>query len=333
MAEDETNEQQDGGENGDVRSRFGGMMNKDVLIPIAATAVTAAAAGFAIKKAPELKEKIAGEAKQGAQELGKDGAEGAKEAILGGGGPLGAIASGASKLLPGGKGKDGKKKTRRLPIQRWTDVAVPVEEAYERWSNFDDFPKFMHRVLKVEQKDDGIVNWEEKIWFSKRQWQGEITDQRENDRIAWKTVSGTSHSGIVSFHSLDDNLTRVLVTVDFQPAGMIEKMGSGLRFAKRAVQADLARFKAFAELGEAKGIEYEVAPKSDKKDDDGKDEDGKGEQAGGDGQEASGSKDAGEDEGSSEGSKRNGSDPDEREEERRERDQRRKERREALTAR
>jgi hypothetical protein len=100
------------------------------------------------------------------------------------------------------------------------------------------------------------VSWQEKIWFSKRQWEGEITDRRENDRIAWKTVKGTSHSGVVSFHRLDTNLTRVMVTLDFKPSGMIEKMASGLRFVKRAVQADLARFKAYVELGETKGLEY-----------------------------------------------------------------------------
>jgi hypothetical protein len=120
----------------------------------------------------------------------------------------------------------------------------------------------MHRVLSVEQ-DDGTVKWQEKIWFSKRQWEGEITDQRENDRIAWKTVSGTSHTGVVSFHRIDDRLTRVMVTIDFQPSGIFEKMASGLRFAKRAVEADLARFKAYVEMEEAEGLEY--TPEGDKK--------------------------------------------------------------------
>ncbi len=289
-------------------SAFSKLLSKDVLIPVVATAATAAAAGYAAKKAPDVKNKITGEAKEGAQELGKEGAEGAKQSILGGGGSLGALASGASKLMPG-KGKGGKKKTRRLPIQRWTDVAVPVNEAFEQWQKFEEFPKFMHRVVKVDQKDDKTVEWEEKIWFSRRQWQGEITDVRKNDRIAWKTVSGTSHSGVVSFHKLDARLTRVLVTVDFQPAGMIEKMGSGLRFAKRAVQADLARFKAYVELGEAEGLEYQVAPEQSKQDD-----------AEGDAQEATSR------EKSSDASDSNGSS----EEEREEREKRRQERREAL---
>src|SRR5687768_725014 len=175
MAED--TEQQDesvgqDGNNGAGQSALSRLLSKDVLIPLAATAATAAAAGFAAKKAPDVKNKIAGEAKEGAQELGKKGAEGAKESIMGGGGgSLGALASGASKLIPGmGKGGGKNKKTRRLPIQRWTDVAVPVEEAYERWTNFEEFPKFMHRVLSVRQEEDNKLQWQEKIWFSRRQW-------------------------------------------------------------------------------------------------------------------------------------------------------------------
>jgi uncharacterized membrane protein len=301
-------------------SAFSKLLSKDVLIPLAATAATAAAAGYAAKKAPDVKNKIAGEAKQGAQQLGKEGAEGAKQSILGGGSPLGALASGASKLIPGmGKGGGKNKKTRRLPIQRWTDVAVPVEEAYEQWTNFEEFPKFMHRVLSVRQEDDNKLQWQEKIWFSRRQWEGEITDQRENDRVAWKTVSGTSHSGIVSFHKLDDRLTRVLVTVDFQPTGMIEKMGSGLRFVKRAVQADLARFKAYVELGEAEGLEYEVAPEQSKQDD-----------AEGDAQEAT-SRQEDSDESDSDSEPKSKSDSNgSSDEEREEREKRRQERREAL---
>jgi uncharacterized membrane protein len=183
---------------------------------------------------------------------------------------LGTVAGKAAEKLGGG----GKKKTRRLPIQRWTDVAVPVDVAYECWTRFEDFPKFMHRVLSVDEQDGDHVTWQEKIWFSKRQWEGEITQREENDRIAWTTVSGTSHSGLVSFHALDDRLTRVMVTIDFQPSGIIEKMASGLRFAKRAVEADLARFKAYVEMEEAEGLEY--SPESERSK-------GRGEGSGGNG--------------------------------------------------
>jgi len=133
---------------------------------------------------------------------------------------------------------------------------LSVEVAYKAWTQFDKFPNFMHRVQSVEKTGNDEVQWEEKIWFSKRQWKGKITERRKNDRIVWKTTSGTQHSGIVSFHKIGDNLTRVMVTVDFHPSGMIEKMASGLRFVKRAVEADLARFKTYVEMKDAKSLQY-----------------------------------------------------------------------------
>jgi len=160
----------------------------------------------------------------------------------------------------GGGGGGGKaKKTRRLPIQRWTDIAAPIETVWERWTDFEEFPNFMHRVLNVE-KEDNVVKWDEKIWFSKRHWEGEITERRKNEKIAWKTTSGMAHAGVITFHRLEKNLTRVMVDMDFVPQGMIEKMASGMRFVKRAVEADLARFKAYVELSDAKDLEYSVKP-------------------------------------------------------------------------
>ena len=135
-----------------------------------------------------------------------------------------------------------------------------METVYERWTDFEEFPNFMHRVLNVDQEDTNKISWDEKIWFSTRHWEGEITERRKNEKIAWKTTSGMAHAGVVTFHRMEKNLTRVMVDMDFVPQGMIEKMASGLRFVKRAVEADLARFKAYVELGEAKEIEYHAKP-------------------------------------------------------------------------
>ena len=106
---------------------------------------------------------------------------------------------------------------------------MPIDKAYDAWTNFEEFPNFMHRVLEVSEDEENKIHWREKIWFSTREWDGEITDKRKNDRIAWKSVSGTQHSGLITFHKLDDKLTRVMVDVDFLPMGMIEKMASGMR--------------------------------------------------------------------------------------------------------
>jgi uncharacterized membrane protein len=305
-----------GGQNG--RSRLSGLKGKDILLPAAATAAAAAVAGLAAKKGPDLMKALGTEAGDEAEEIGRKGAEGAKKQLGGGGGLAGKA---ASKLLGGGgAGGQSGGKTRRLPIQRWTDVAVPVEKAFKTWTQFEEFPKFMHRVLDVDAEDANKIHWREKIWFSTREWDGEITDKRQNDRIAWKSVSGTQHSGVISFHRLDKNLTRVLVTVDFVPSGMIEKMASGMRFVKRAVEADLARFKAYVEFGDVKGLEYRAQPEEMEQHRDGDDEAGEDEAQ-------SRGESGGEQKGSSEDENRD------RDSERRERENRRHERREALTSR
>ena len=222
-----------------------GSLSRRLIVP-AAAGLGSLAATYAVRRGPELlKGKLEQEGSEEAAKVGKRAAQ----RLKGEGGPIGKVA----EKLGGG---DSSGKTRRLPIQRWTDVAAPLDVVYQRWTEFDEFPKFMHRVANVEKKDRNKVTWEEKIWFSRREWEGEITQRRKNDRLAWKTTKGTSHSGVITFHRLDTNLTRVMVDMDFQPSGLIEKMASGLRFVKRAVEADLARFKAYVELGEAKGLEY-----------------------------------------------------------------------------
>jgi uncharacterized membrane protein len=229
-----------------------GSLAKRLLIP-AAAGVGTLAATYAATKAPGLlRDKVMPRLEERAGEEVADVGQEAASKLSGQGGVLGAVAG----KMTGQSGGGGREKTRRLPIQRWTDVAISVEKAYEKWTEFEEFPKFMHRVVSVEQKEDNLISWEEKIWFSKRQWEAEIVEKRKNDRIVWKTTQGTSHTGVISFHRLDSRLTRVMVTVDFHPSGMLEKMASGLRFVKRAVQADLARFKAYAELGEADDVEY-----------------------------------------------------------------------------
>jgi uncharacterized membrane protein len=223
------------------------LKSKELLIP----AALSAAAALGASKAPDLVKKLSGDGEDEAEKLGRRAAEGAQESI---GGGVGGVLKKAV-----GKSGGGTKKTRRLPIQRWTDVAVPVEQAYDAWTKFDEFPKFMHRVLDVDARGDDRVSWREKIWFSTREWEGRITERRKNELIAWKTTKGVSHKGVVTFHSLGDRLTRVMVDMEFEPSGMLEKMASGMRFVKRAVQADLARFKAYVELADAKGIDYRTA--------------------------------------------------------------------------
>jgi uncharacterized membrane protein len=358
-AADDTSESTAANPNGksqDVKSALQPLKSKQVVIPLAASAATAAAVfgarrGSSVAKkaaakvrhgGEKLQEKGAETASEAAESAGKAGVKGAKKELAQGGGIGGIAGKVVSKVTGGGGDDSGRehKKTRRLPIQRWVDVAVPVEEAYEKWTNFEEFPKFMHRVLDVErQEGEGdepdTVKWREKIWFSKREWQAEVTEDSENDRIAWRTLSGTNHSGVVSFHRLDDNLTRVLVTVDFRPAGLFEKMASGLRFAKRAVQADLARFKAYAEFGrESTGEEPEARERREEQEE--KERREQEEQPSAQGDEGARDEDAGHDDEAADqaprAASRSGEAADDADEARREREARRAERQQQVSA-
>lgn len=230
-------------------------MRKQVIVPVALGAAGALASGKGPDLVRGLVDSLDGTRQQEEAKVGEKVLDTAKERLESEGGLVGKML--AKKLDKAGGGSGGK--TRRLPIQRWTDIAVPVDVAYKAFNDFDSYPKFMHRVLRVEKAGRNKVRFEEKIWFSRRQWEAQITERRANDRIVWKTTSGMSHRGIVSFHKLDPKLTRVMVDMEFEPSGVIEKMASGLRFVKRAVQADLARFKAYVEMDDAKGIEYRSA--------------------------------------------------------------------------
>jgi uncharacterized membrane protein len=158
-------------------------------------------------------------------------------------------------LLPGGgDGKDeapeGVGKGRRLPVQQAVDVAVPIDVAYNQWTQFEEWPTFMHRLQQVTQEDDTHVRFKTKIWGISREFNAEIVEQRPNERIKWRVTEGVTHTGVVTFHALADRLTRIEVTLDVQPGSLIEKAARGMRHVKRAVRADLARFKAYVEMQE-----------------------------------------------------------------------------------
>lgn len=165
--------------------------------------------------------------------------------------------------IPGGgllKGKsggvEGVGKGRRMPVQQSADIGLPVSTVYNQFTQFEEWPQFMHRVQSVSQEDESHLNFKVKMWTRTREYTAEITEQRPDERIAWKVTEGISHTGVVTFHELAPRLTRVEVSFDLQPGGMIEKMGRGMRFVKRAVRADLARFKAYILVQEEESGEW-----------------------------------------------------------------------------
>src|SRR5215211_2654721 len=153
----------------------------------------------------------------------------------------------------GGGGKNdmpGVGKGRRMPIQQSVDVAVELETAYNQFTQFEDWPQFMHRVTNVSQDEDETIRFSTKIWGKTKEFEAKIVTQRPDDRIKWKVAQGITHSGVASFHELAPRLTRIEITLDVQPGSLIEKAARGMRHIKRAVRADLHRYKAFIEMQE-----------------------------------------------------------------------------------
>ena len=175
------------------------------------------------------------------------------------GGAGGIVKEAAGGLIPGLGGGDsgggnggmpGVGKGRRMPVQQSVDVAVPIETAYNQWTQFEDWPEFMHRVTRVTQDDECTVKFATKIWGKTKQFEAEIETQRPDERIKWKVAQGISHTGVVTFHELAPRLTRIELTFDVAPGSLIEKAARGMRHVKRAARADLHRFKAFIEMSE-----------------------------------------------------------------------------------
>ena len=290
--DDSGNEEQEASANGGgdgeggvmevLRSQLG--EHKRVL----ATSAAAAAATYAAKKLPDLIEHLEqdggdklrdklGKASDGGgvkgfaagaasralsggpgglvDRLKQGGEDEAKQQAKDSGGVTGAAAKVADKVGGGGsKGGFGWGKGRRLPILQSIDIAAPVDTVYNQWTQFEELNSFMHRVEAVEQEEPETVVWHENIWGRRRNWKVQITEQIPNQRIEFEIKSGGQGVGVVTFHELAPKLTRIEVLFDWQPRGLVEKLGSGLRVHKRAAKTDLYRFKAFVEMrGEETG--------------------------------------------------------------------------------
>lgn len=127
------------------------------------------------------------------------------------------------------------------------DVNVPVRMAYDQWTQFEDFPIFMDDVDEVRQLDDTKLHWHATVDGNSQEWTAEITEQTPDKRIAWRSTSGANNAGVVTFHKLDDNTSRVSLQMEYEPEGMVEKAGSAMGMFDRTVQANLENFKEFIE--------------------------------------------------------------------------------------
>ncbi len=127
------------------------------------------------------------------------------------------------------------------------DVQVPVRTAYNQWTQFEEFPHFMEGVKSVSHTDDTHLEWVAEIAGKEKRWDAEITEQHPDERVAWNATDGAENAGVVTFHRIEDETTRVTLQMDVDPDGLVENVGTALGFLERRVKGDLERFKEYVE--------------------------------------------------------------------------------------
>ncbi len=132
-------------------------------------------------------------------------------------------------------------------ITEAVDVDVDVRTAYNQWTQFESFPEFMEGVEEVRQTDDKHLHWVTKVGPVTREFDATITEQHPDERVAWKSDDGPEHAGVVTFHRLDDNKTKVTVQMTIDPDGFIEEVGDKTGILDRRVKGDIKNFKQFIE--------------------------------------------------------------------------------------
>lgn len=132
-------------------------------------------------------------------------------------------------------------------ITKDIDVEVPVNTAYNQWTQFESFPQFMDGVKEVRQLDDRHMTWRAEIGGKEETWEAEIVEQVPDKRIAWRSVTGAPNAGAVDFHHISDDKCNVSLTMDYEPQGITENVGSALGFDDRKISGDLNRFKEYIE--------------------------------------------------------------------------------------
>jgi uncharacterized membrane protein len=258
-------------------ARKGGKSPLGGMTGLALGAGLAAAAPLAVKGASKLAKNGLGNPASALQKPVQKAGEKVKGAasdvvedkIKDAGGPGGIAKEAGKSLIPGlgggdesddsGGGKneaEGAGKGRRMPVQQSVDIGVPIATVYNQFTQFEEWPTFMHRVTSVSQEDETHIAFKSKIWGVSKEFQAEIDEQRPDERVKWHVVEGLSHKGVVTFHELAPRLTRVELNVDVEPGSLIEKFARGARHVKRAMRADLHRFKAYVVMNEEESGEW-----------------------------------------------------------------------------
>ena len=134
-----------------------------------------------------------------------------------------------------------------MQVEKSIEVDVPLRTAYNQWTQFEEFPRFMEGVKEVRQLDDKRLHWKAEIAGKDVEWNAEIMSQEPDKRIGWKSTSGAVNSGVVTFESMGLNKTRVLLNIQYEPEGAVETTGAAVGMVSARVSGDLDRFKKYIE--------------------------------------------------------------------------------------
>lgn len=126
-------------------------------------------------------------------------------------------------------------------------VNVPVSTAYNQWTQFEEFPHFMGGVKSVKQTSDDQLEWVAEIAGVRRQWTATVLEQIPDRKVAWAATDGATNAGAVEFEDVGGGQTSVQLTLEYEPEGIIEKVGDKLNVVDRQAEGDLQRFKEFIE--------------------------------------------------------------------------------------
>ena len=133
-------------------------------------------------------------------------------------------------------------------VEESITVDVPVTTAYNQWTQFEEFPRFMSGVERIDQVSDKMTHWVTSIGGQRREFDARITEQIPDERVAWATVEGeVRQAGVVTFHRLDDGHTKIMLQMDIDPKRPADTVGDKLGLAQRQAKADLKHFKQFIE--------------------------------------------------------------------------------------
>jgi uncharacterized membrane protein len=165
---------------------------------------------------------------------------------------IGAAALAAAGYYLLNKQKQGAFGNAGSSVRETIEVDVPIRTAYDQWTQFEEFPTFMESVQEIKQLDDKRLHWKATVFGKQIEWDAEITEQIPDKRIAWRSTTGTPNSGVVSFKSLGDNRTRIVLEMSYTPTDPIEQVGDALGAVRSEAQANLKKFK---QIIEARGTE------------------------------------------------------------------------------